>query len=284
IVGTMKAPASLMALAAPSRIRLPCSIERTPASMARRTAESLYACESTYLPTAWASSTAARISATVYCVVSSSSDGDMAPPEAMILIWSTSRRSCSRAALRTSSTPSAMEPTMPTQQPTGSIHSARRRLSPWASVSPGISVAPLQSSVVTGPGSAPTVPWRATSLMVSSSTTTAAPSTGSAPVQSITNALVKTVMLIARLFPVALPRHDLGVVHPHLLVGARRPLHRAGHAVEVVLLPEEDPRRLVVDELLQLGVGGRTALGIHHRDGAGDLLVDHLVVDRKSVV
>src|SRR3989449_5755038 len=160
----------------------------------------------------------------------------------------------------------------------------------WASVSRGISVAPLQSSVVTGPGSAPTVPWRATSLMVSSSTTTAAPSTGSAPVQSITNALMKTVMLIARLFPVALPRHDLGVVHPHLLVGAQRPLHRAGHAVEVVLLPEEDPRRLVVDELLQLGVGGRTALGIHHRDGAGDLLVDHLVVavrrvrlvDRKS--
>src|SRR5436309_1576356 len=234
----MKAPASLMALAAPSRIRLPCSIERTPASMARRTAESLYACESTYLPTAWASSTAARISATVYCVVSSSSDGDMAPPEAMILIWSTSRRSCSRAALRTSSTPSAMEPTMP---------------------------------------------WRATSLIVSSSTTTAAPSTGSAPVQSITNALVKTVMLFARLFPVALPRHDLGVVHPHLLVGARRPLHRAGHAVEVVLLPEEDPRRLVVDELLQLGVGGRTALGIHHRDGAGDLLVDHLVVAVRRV-
>src|SRR5947208_6936592 len=153
----------------------------------------------------------------------------------------------------------------------------------WASVSPGISVAPLQSSVVTGPGSAPTVPWRATSLMVSSSTTTAAPSTGSAPVQSITNALVKTVMLIARLFPVALPRHDLGVVHPHLLVGARRPLHRAGHAVEVVLLPEEDPRRLVVDELLQLGVGGRTALGIHHRYGAGDLLVDHLVVAVRRV-
>src|SRR3989441_9728498 len=153
----------------------------------------------------------------------------------------------------------------------------------WASVSPGISVAPLQSSVVTGPGSAPTVPWRATSLMVSSSTTTAAPSTGSAAVQSITNALMKTVMLIARLFSVALPRHDLGVVHPHLLVGARRPLHRAGHAVEVVLLPEEDPRRLVVDELLQLGVGGRAALGIHHRDGAGDLLVDHLVVAVRRV-
>src|SRR3989442_74393 len=66
----------------------------------------------------------------------------------------------------------------------------------WASVSPGISVAPLQSSVVTGPGSAPTVPWRATSLMVSSSTTTAAPSTGSGPGQSVTHALVKTRMVI----------------------------------------------------------------------------------------
>src|SRR5207247_3097875 len=102
----------------------------------------------------------------------------------------------------------------------------------WASVSPGISVAPLQSSVVTGPGSAPTAPWRATSLMVSSSTTTAAPSTGSAPVQSIRNALVKTVMLIARLFPVALTRHDLCVLHPHLLVRAWRPLHPARHLLE----------------------------------------------------
>ena len=86
MVGTRKASASLMALAAASRMRLPCSIERTPASMARRTAESEYAWLSTYLPTAWASSTAARISATVNWVVSSSSDGDIAPPDAMILI------------------------------------------------------------------------------------------------------------------------------------------------------------------------------------------------------
>src|SRR5256886_7888834 len=89
-----------MAFAAASRIRFPCSIERTPAATALRTAESEYACERTYFPTAWASSTAARISAIVNWVVSSSSEGDMAPPEAMILIWSTSRRICSRAALR----------------------------------------------------------------------------------------------------------------------------------------------------------------------------------------
>src|SRR5213593_2345357 len=153
----------------------------------------------------------------------------------------------------------------------------------WASVSPGISVAPLQSSVVTGPGSAPTLPWRTTSLMRSSSTTTAAPSTGSPPVQSMRNVLVKTVMLIGRLSPVALPRHDLRVVHPYLLVGPRRPLDRVGNPVEVVLLPEKDPRRLVVDELLQLGVGGGASLRVHHRDGAGDLLVDQLVVAVRRV-
>src|SRR5688572_28321777 len=67
----------------------------------------------------------------------------------------------------------------------------------WASVSPGISVAPRRSSVVTRPGRAPTRPSGSTSRMRSSSTTTAAPSTGSAPVQSIRNALVKTLRLIA---------------------------------------------------------------------------------------
>ena len=71
-------------------------MERTPASRARRTAAPEYACARTYLPTARASSTAARSSSTLYWVVSSSSPGDIAPPEAMILIWSTSWRSCSR--------------------------------------------------------------------------------------------------------------------------------------------------------------------------------------------
>jgi hypothetical protein len=51
-------------------------------------------------------------------------------PEAMILIWSTSWRSCSRTALRTSASPSAIDPTMPRQQRIGSTHSERRRLSP----------------------------------------------------------------------------------------------------------------------------------------------------------
>jgi len=67
----------------------------------------------------------------------------------------------------------------------------------WASVSPGIRVAPRQSSVVTGPGSGPTLPFGRTSSMRSSSTTTAAPAIGSAPVQSISTALVKTVRLIS---------------------------------------------------------------------------------------
>src|SRR5439155_1683300 len=51
--------------------------------------------------------------------------------------------------------------------------------------------------VVTGPGSGPTLPLGRTSLMRSSSTTTAAPSTGSAPVQSMSNVLVRIVRLIA---------------------------------------------------------------------------------------
>src|SRR5262249_52851381 len=99
------------------------------------------------------------------------------------------------------------------------------------------------------------------SLIRSSSTTTAAPSTRSPPapstgppaVQSTRKGLVKTVMLIARLSPVALTRHDLRFVHPSLLAAPRRPAARAGHAVEIVLLPQEDPGGLVVDELLELG-------------------------------
>jgi hypothetical protein len=61
-------------------------MQRTPAVTALRMAAPEYAWASTYLPTAFASSTAAFISSTVYCVVSSSSPGDIAPPEAMILI------------------------------------------------------------------------------------------------------------------------------------------------------------------------------------------------------
>src|SRR5438128_6519039 len=153
----------------------------------------------------------------------------------------------------------------------------------WASVSPGISVAPLQSMVVTGPGSAPTLPWRTTSLTRSSSTTTAAPSTGSPPVQSIRNVFANTVMLIGPLSSVALSRHDLRLVHPHFLVGSRCPVHRVGDSIEVVLLPEEDPRSLVVDELLQLGVRRGAPLRVGDGDRAGDLVVDDLVVTVRRV-
>src|SRR2546428_8493196 len=161
----------------------------------------------------------------------------------------------------------------------------------WASVSPGMSVAPFRSSVVTGPASGPTVPLGRTSLMRSSSTTTAAPSTGSAPVQSISSALVRIVrLMIAVSASTALlvgglreehgasSRDDLRVVHPHFLVGARRPLDVAREAVEVVLLPEERPWRLVADELLELGVRVGAGLGVEEGGGAGDLLVEDRVV------
>ena len=138
----------------------------------------------------------------------------------------------------------------------------------WASVRPGMSVRPLRSSVSTLPSRAPTRPERSTSLMRSPSTTTAAPSAGSLPVQSIRNAFVRTVMampaslLACRYIACA----DLGFVHPHLLVGARRPVDPVGDAVEVVLLPEEDPRRLVVDHLLDLGPGLEPLLRVDDGD------------------
>ena len=55
-------------------------------------------------------------------------------------------------------------------------------------------VRPPRSSVSTRPGSGPTRPDAMTSTMRSPSTTTAAPSIGSLPVQSIRNALVNTVI------------------------------------------------------------------------------------------
>ena len=67
----------------------------------------------------------------------------------------------------------------------------------WASVSPGIKVAPRQSRVVTGPGSGPTFPLGRSSLIRSYSTTTAAPGIGYARLQSIRTAFVNTVRLIS---------------------------------------------------------------------------------------
>src|SRR5947199_6104667 len=118
-----------------------------------------------------------------------------------------------------------------------------------ASVKPGISVRPLRSRVVILPLRGPTLPERMTSLIRSPSTTTAAPSTGSLPVQSIRNAFISTVVGMA----VSSPLRELGFVHPHLFVGARLPVDPVGDPVEVVLLPEEGPRRLVRHDLLDLG-------------------------------
>src|SRR3990172_8457809 len=143
----------------------------------------------------------------------------------------------------------------------------------WASVRPGMSVRPLRSSVSTLPRIGPTRPERMTSLMRSPSTTTAAPSTGSLPAQSIRNALVRTVMAMAA----PLPLCDLGFVHPHLLVGARLPVDPVGDAVEVVLLPEEDPRRLVLHHQLDIGPGLEPLLGVDEGDGRGDLVLERFV-------
>src|SRR6266481_1367035 len=143
----------------------------------------------------------------------------------------------------------------------------------WASVRPGMSVRPLRSSVSTLPLSGPTLPDRMTSLMRSPSRTTAAPSTGSLPVQSIRNAFIRTVMGMAA----SSLLRDLRFVHPHLLVGTRLPVDPVGDAVEIVLLPEEHPRHLVRHHLLDLGPGLYPLLRVHDGDGGGDLVLEHLV-------
>src|SRR5437667_11077897 len=129
----------------------------------------------------------------------------------------------------------------------------------WASVRPGMRVRPRRSTVSTLPSSGPTLPERMTSLMRSPSTTTAAPSTGSLPVQSIRNAFISTVVGMA----VSSPLRELGFVHPHLFVGARLPVDPVGDPVDVVLLPEEGPRRLVRHDLLDLGPGLEPLLRVH---------------------
>src|SRR6266478_2405288 len=143
----------------------------------------------------------------------------------------------------------------------------------WASVRPGMRVRPRRSRVSTLPRRGPTFPERMTSLMRSPSTTTAAPSTGSLPVPSIRNALVRTV----RGTRVSSPLREFGFVHPHLFVGAGLPVDPVGHAVEVVLLPEKDPRDFVDDHLLDLRPRLLTLLGIHEGDGGGDLVLKRLV-------
>src|SRR5262245_53859346 len=143
----------------------------------------------------------------------------------------------------------------------------------WASVSPGMRVRPCRSIVSTAPRSGPTRPEGMTSLIRSPSTTTAAPSSGSRLTQSIRKALVKTVTAMAA----PLPLGDPGFVHPHLLVGARRPVDPVRHPIEVVLLPEEDPRYLVDDHLLDLRPRLQALLGVHDSDGGGDLVLEWLV-------
>src|SRR3990170_1355437 len=152
----------------------------------------------------------------------------------------------------------------------------------WASVSPGMRVRPLRESVSTRPLRGPTLPERITSLIRSPSMTTAAPSTGSLPVQSIRNASVSTVMAPMRASMCQshqrrLAGHHLRLEHPDLLVGARAPLDPAGDAVDVVLLPEKDPRDLIVHHLLDLRPRLEPLLRVHDRHGLGDLGLQRLV-------
>src|SRR2546427_4248490 len=79
------------------------------------------------------------------------------------------------------------------------------------------------------------------------------------------------------------PWDDLGLVHPDLLVGARGPVDPVGDAVEVVLLPQEHPRHLVVHQQLQLGPGLEALLRVHDGDGLGDLGLDGLVAAEGGV-
>src|SRR4029450_9352322 len=149
----------------------------------------------------------------------------------------------------------------------------------WASVRPAMRVRPRRSTVSTLPRRGPTLPDRMTSLMRSPSTTTAAPSTGSLPVPSMRKALVRTV----RGTRAPLSLHDLGFVHPHLLVGAGLPVDPIGHAVEIVLLPEKDPRDLGGHHLLDLRPRLQPLLGIHDGDGGGDLVLEGLVASVRRV-
>ena len=107
-VGTMNAPSAAMRRAVSGSSIDPCSIERTPASSAISTDGVVWQWAMTYVPQLRATSTATLISAVDSCSESSGSVGLMTPPEAMSLIWEAPRRSCSRAARRTSSTPSTM--------------------------------------------------------------------------------------------------------------------------------------------------------------------------------
>jgi len=93
-------------------MRLPCSMDRMPASIARFTARAVYAWAATYRFAAAASSTTATSSSIEYWTESIRSVGDATPPDAITLMWWAPLRSSSRAAARTASTPSASRQSM----------------------------------------------------------------------------------------------------------------------------------------------------------------------------
>ena len=89
-------------------MRLACSTQRKPACAARVTLAAVYAWPVTYRPALVASSTNAASSSREYCSESSRSVGELIPPETITLRKWAPRRSSSRAASRTASTPSAI--------------------------------------------------------------------------------------------------------------------------------------------------------------------------------
>lgn len=100
------APPAAATCATTSSVRyVACSKHSIPASSPIRMASALCACAVTYVPLARASSTAARISATLNCVSSIASLCDTTPPETHILSCVAPCRNAIRAALRTSSGP-----------------------------------------------------------------------------------------------------------------------------------------------------------------------------------
>ena len=90
-----------------SSIRLPCSIDATPAATARLIASVPCACAATLRPHIAASSQIAFISSREYCGAPTDSSSERTPADAIIFMTSAPYFTFWRTSLRTASTPSA---------------------------------------------------------------------------------------------------------------------------------------------------------------------------------
>ena len=129
----------------------------------------------------------------------------------------------------------------------------------WASVSPGISVAPRQSSVVTGPGQRTDLPVREHVLdaVVLDDDRGARHRVGAGAVDQ------------QRVGEDGQAHRGVTFASYIQTFSSARGVHSTWlrHAVEVVLLPQEDPGRLVADQPLQLGVGLGARLRVRSASG-----------------